>query len=82
VTGGWRKLHNGELHYLTSSASIVRILARMWELRNANKILVEKLNGRHHSEDLRRDRRMILKWILEKMWIRDAKWIHLAQCRY
>jgi hypothetical protein len=25
---------------------------------------------------------MILKWILEKMWIRDAKWIHLAQCRY
>jgi hypothetical protein len=54
----------------------------MWELRNAYKILVGKLDGRDHSEDLRRDRRMILKWILEKMWIRDAKRIHLAQGRY
>jgi hypothetical protein len=25
VTGGWRKLHNGELHNLYSSPSIIRI---------------------------------------------------------
>jgi hypothetical protein len=26
VTGGWRKLHNVELHYLYSSPSIIRII--------------------------------------------------------
>jgi hypothetical protein len=26
VTGGWRKLHNEELHNLYSSASIIRII--------------------------------------------------------
>jgi hypothetical protein len=26
VTGGWRKLHNKELHNLTSSPSIIRII--------------------------------------------------------
>jgi hypothetical protein len=42
VTGGWRKLHNEELHNLYSSPSIIRVIksrrmrwarhvARMWE---------------------------------------------------
>jgi hypothetical protein len=46
VTGGWRKLHNEELHNLYSSPSIIRIIksrrmrwaghvARMGEKRNA-----------------------------------------------
>jgi hypothetical protein len=50
VTGGWRKLHNEELHNLYSSPSIIRIIksrrkrwaghvARM-EMRNAYNILV------------------------------------------
>jgi hypothetical protein len=45
VTGGWRKLHNEELHNLYSSASIIRMMksrrmrwighiARMGEKRN------------------------------------------------
>jgi hypothetical protein len=45
VTGGWRKLHNEELHYLYSSQSIIRMIksrrmrwvghvARMGEKRN------------------------------------------------
>jgi hypothetical protein len=43
VTGGWRKLHNEELHNLYSSSSIIRIIkskkwaghvARMGEKRN------------------------------------------------
>jgi hypothetical protein len=51
VTGGWRKLHNEELHNLYSSPSIIRIIksrkmiwawhvARMGEKSNAYRILV------------------------------------------
>jgi hypothetical protein len=50
-TGGWRKLHNEELHSLYSSPSIIRMIeirrmrlaghvARMREKRNAYRILV------------------------------------------
>jgi hypothetical protein len=53
VTGGWRKLHNEELHNLYSSLSIIRIMKsrRMrWaghvvgtgEKRNAFRVLVRK----------------------------------------
>jgi hypothetical protein len=51
VTGGWRKLHNEELHNLYSSPSIIRIIksrrmrwagyvARMGEKRNVYRLLV------------------------------------------
>jgi hypothetical protein len=54
VTGGWRKLHNEELHNLYSSPSIIRIIksrrmrwadhvARMGKKRNEYRILVGKL---------------------------------------
>jgi hypothetical protein len=50
VTGGWRKLHNEELHNLYSSPSTIRMIksrrvrwaghvARMGEKRNAYRIL-------------------------------------------
>jgi hypothetical protein len=53
VTGGWRKLHNVEPHYLYSSASIIRIMklrrmrwaghvVRMREKRNVYRLLVGK----------------------------------------
>jgi hypothetical protein len=53
VRGGWRKLHNEELHNLYSSPSIIRMMrsrrmrgeghvARMGERRNAYRILVGK----------------------------------------
>jgi hypothetical protein len=53
VTGGWRKLHNEELHNLYSSPSIFRIIksrrmrwawrvARMGENRSAYRLLVGK----------------------------------------
>jgi hypothetical protein len=53
VSGGWRKLHNGEVHNLYSSPSIIRMIksrmgrwagyvARMREKRNANRIFVGK----------------------------------------
>jgi hypothetical protein len=57
VTGGWRKLHNEELHSLYSSSSIIRMIksrrmrwavhvARMGEKRNAYRILVGKPDGK------------------------------------
>jgi hypothetical protein len=53
VTGGWRKLHNEELHNLYSSSVIIRMikskgailaghLERMGAKRNAYRILVGK----------------------------------------
>jgi hypothetical protein len=53
VIGGWRKLHNEELHNLYSSPSIIRIIkslrmrlaghvARMGEEMNACRIFGEK----------------------------------------
>jgi hypothetical protein len=57
VTGGYRKLHNEDLHNLYSSPSIIRMIksrrmgwaghvGRMWEKRNAYRILVGKPEGK------------------------------------
>jgi hypothetical protein len=57
VTGGWRKLHNEELHDLYSSPSIIRMIksrrrrwaghvTRMGEKRNAYRILVGNPEGK------------------------------------
>jgi hypothetical protein len=42
-----------------------RHVARMDEMRNAYKVVVN-LKGRHHSEDLGVNGRIILEFILEK----------------
>jgi hypothetical protein len=68
VTGGWRKLHNAELHDVYSSPSIIRIIkwrrmrwaghvARMEAKRNVYRLLVGKPEVRR---PLRRPRR---RWI-------------------
>jgi hypothetical protein len=73
VTGGWRKLHNEELHNLYSSRSIIRMIRsrRMrWAghvargKRNAYRILVGKPEERDHFEDQDVGGWIILKWIL------------------
>jgi hypothetical protein len=57
VMGGWRKLHNEELHNLYSSPNIIRIMksrrmkwaghvAQMGEKRNAYRRLVEEPQGK------------------------------------
>jgi hypothetical protein len=57
VMGEWERLHNEELHDLYSSPSIIRInksrrmtwaghVARMWEKRNAYRLLVGKPEGK------------------------------------
>jgi hypothetical protein len=68
VTGGWRKLHNEELHNLCSSPSIIRMIksrrmrwvghvARMGEKTNVYRLLVGEPEGKR---PLGRPRRM---WI-------------------
>jgi hypothetical protein len=57
VTGGWRTLHNEELHNIYSSPSIIRMIksrrmrwaghvARTGEKRNAYRILVGNPEGK------------------------------------
>jgi hypothetical protein len=59
VIGGWRNLHNGELHNLYCSPSIIRIMksrrmrwtgnvAQMGEKRNACRIWWESRKERDH----------------------------------
>jgi hypothetical protein len=86
VTGGWRKLHNEELHNLYSSPSIIRMrwaghVARMREKLNAYRILVGRPDGKR---PLGRPRR---RWVDNiKMYLREIGWdgmgwIDLAQDR-
>jgi hypothetical protein len=62
VTGGWRKLHNEELHDLYSSPSIIRIIksrkmrwvglvAQIGEPRNVYRSFVGKPEGKNHWDD-------------------------------
>jgi hypothetical protein len=93
VTGGWRKLHNEELHNLYSLPSIIKIIklrrmrraghvAQMWEKRNIYRLLVGKPEG---NRPLGRPR---CKWIdnlkmeLLVIGLSVVDWICLAQDTY
>jgi hypothetical protein len=66
VAGGWKRLHNEELHNLYASPNIIRVkkksrrirwaghVARMGELRNAYNILVGNTEGQRPLERSRR----------------------------
>jgi hypothetical protein len=80
ITGGWRKLHNEELHRLYSTPSIIRMIksrrmrwaghvARMGAKRNAYRILVGKPEGKR---PLGRPRRRCVDNI--KMDFREIGW--------
>jgi hypothetical protein len=97
VTGGWRKLHNQELHNLYSSPSIIRMIKsrrmrlaghveckveeEVEEKKNAYKILVGKPEGMKPLE------RPGHRWVYDiKMDLRETgwggtKWIDLGQDR-
>jgi len=77
VAGGWRRLHNEELHNFIASPNVIRVIkskrislvghvAHMAETRNAYKIWVRNPEGRDQSEDLDVDGKIILEWILWK----------------
>jgi hypothetical protein len=90
ATGGWRKLHNEELHNLYSSPNIMiksrRVswaghLARIGATRNAYKILV---GNPEVKRPLGRPRRRLvdnIKLELREIGWDDMDWIDLAQDR-
>jgi hypothetical protein len=80
VIGGWRKLHNAELHNLYSSPSIIRMIksrsmrcaghvARMGEKQDAYRILVGNPKG---NRPVGRPRR---RWVDNiKMDVTEIEW--------
>jgi hypothetical protein len=92
VTGGWRKLHNEELHDLYSSPSITRMIkskkmrwaghvARMGEKRNVYRLLVRKLEGNRPLGRTRRRWVDNIKMDLAEIEWGGVDWIGLAQDR-
>jgi hypothetical protein len=92
VTGGWRKLYNGELHGLYSSPGIVRVIkarrvrwaghvARMGEVRGAYNILVGKPEGRRPPGRPRRRWEDNISMDLGEIRFGDVDWTHLARDR-
>jgi hypothetical protein len=90
VTGGWRKLHNEELHGLYPSSGVVRVIkarrmrwtghvARMGEVRGAYNILVGRPEGRRPLGRRRRRWEDNIRMDLREIGFGDADWIHLAQ---
>jgi hypothetical protein len=92
VIGGWRKLHNEELHNLYGSPSIITIIksrrmrwaghvARMGEKRNAYRILVGKPEGKRPlgRPRLRWEDNIIMD--LREIGWGSMDWIDLAQDR-
>jgi hypothetical protein len=92
VTGGWRKLHNEELHGFYSSPSIIRVVkarrmrwaghvARMGEVRGAYNILIRRPEGRRPLGKPRRRWEDKIKMDLREIGFGDMGWMHLAQDR-
>jgi hypothetical protein len=93
VTGGWRKLHNEELHNLYSSPSIIRIIklrrmrwaghvARMGEKRKVYRLLVGTQEGKKLLGRPRRRWIDNIKMDLLEIGLSVVDWIGLAQNRY
>jgi hypothetical protein len=93
VTGGWRKLHNKELHNLYSSPSIIRTIksrrmrwaghvARMGEKRNVYRLLVGKPDGKRPIGRPRHRWIDNIKMDLLEIRLNVVDWIGLAKDRY
>jgi hypothetical protein len=93
VTGGWRKLHNKELHNLYTSPSVIRIIksrrmrwaghvARIGEKRNVYRLLVGNPEGKRPLGRPRRRWIDNIKMDILEVGLSVMAWIGLAQYRY
>jgi hypothetical protein len=92
VMGGWRKLHNEELHNLYSSPNIIRIIksrsirwaghvARMGEKRIVYRLLVRKPEGKRPLGRPRRGWIHNINTDLLEIGLNVVEWIGLVQVR-
>jgi hypothetical protein len=94
VSGGLRKLHNGELYDMCPSPSIIRSkimkskrmrwtghVARIWAIRNATRTWVVNPEGKRPLERLRRGWADNIKMDLREIRWGGMDWIDLAQDR-
>jgi hypothetical protein len=92
VTGGWRKVHNEELHGLYSSPSIITVIkarrmrwaghvARMGEVRDAYNMLIGRPEWRRPLGRPRRRWEDNIEMDLREIGFGDVDWIYLAQDR-
>jgi hypothetical protein len=92
VAGGWKNLHNEELHGLYHSPIIIRVIkarrmrwaghvALMGEVRGAYNILVERPEGGRPLGRPRRRWEDNIKMDLREIGFGGVDWIHLAQDR-
>jgi hypothetical protein len=92
VRGEWRKLHNGELRVLYSSANIVRMMksrimrwtghvARMGQGRGVFRVLVGKPEGKRPLGGPRNRWEDDIKMDLQEIGCGVMDWIKLAQDR-
>jgi hypothetical protein len=93
VTGGWRKLHDEELHNLYASSSIIRIIksrrmrwaepvAGMGEKKTVYRLLVRKPEEKRLLGRPRRRWTDNIKMDLVQIGLGGVDWIGLAQARY
>jgi hypothetical protein len=93
VMGGWRKLHNEELHNLYSSPSKIRIIksrrmrwaghvTRIGEKRNVYRLLIEKREGKRSLGRPRGKWIDNIKMVLLEIGLSVLDWIDLAQDRH
>jgi hypothetical protein len=91
--GGWRKLHNEELHNLYSMPSIIRAIksrrmrwaghvARLGERRNVYRLLAGKPEGKRPLGRSRRRWIDKIKMGLVEIVLGGLDWIGLLQDRY
>jgi hypothetical protein len=89
VTGGWRKLHNEELHGLYSSLNIIRMIksrrmrwtghvARMRDVRNAY-ILTAKSERKRSLGRPRRKYEDNIKVNIKEIVQEDVDWMHVPR---
>ena len=90
--GGWRRLHNEELHSMYRSSNVVRViksrrmrwakhLARMEEGRSAFNILTGKPTGKRPLRGPRRRWEGNIRTYLEEIGINAENWVDSAQDR-
>jgi hypothetical protein len=92
VAGGWRRLHNEELHNLYTSPNVIRVIksrrmrwlehvARIGEMRNAYNFLFGKPKGKRPLGRPERGWEDNIRIDLREVGWEGVDWIHLAQDR-